>query len=136
MNVHIYKTTVRLHHTDAAGDLFFASQFEMAHDSYESMMEALKFPLADIINTSSYALPIVHAEADFKSALRVGDTVEIHVTVKEVGESSFKVNYAVRDSQGKELGRVTTVHVAVRKKKNKSIPLPAELREALITQTD
>ena len=81
----IHQTTIRLHHTDAAGLLFFADQFKLAHDAYESFMESIGYPFAPLLRTSQYLLPIVHAEADYGAALSTGDKITIQVTAERVG---------------------------------------------------
>jgi hypothetical protein len=38
--MYTYQTTIRLHHTDAAGVVFFSNLFVIAHDAYESFLES------------------------------------------------------------------------------------------------
>ena len=38
--------TVKLHDTDAAGILFFASQFKIAHDMYEKLLAQIGYPFS------------------------------------------------------------------------------------------
>jgi len=71
-----YKTTVRLHHTDAAGVLFFAQLFSIAHDCYEELINSC-IPIAEIIQSKPFALPIIHAEADYFLPIGVSEKIEI-----------------------------------------------------------
>lgn len=122
---------LHLHDTDAAGRLYFAHQFRLAHEAYESFMVELGFPLADILKAGRFGLPIVRAEADYKASLRVGDEVAIEVKPVRIGQTSFTLlSRFVR--AGRTVGRVTTIHVAVNARRGTKCPLPARLRKALL----
>ncbi len=126
-----YTTIIKLHDTDAAGLLFFTSQFKIMHDAYEALLVSLEFPFATLIRKKKYFLPIVHAEADYKSPLFVGDRIRLEVAVKDLGHSSFTLGYTLRNERKKIVGLGKTVHVAIDKKSRAKIPLPSKLRQAL-----
>lgn len=67
-----YRTEVRIpfQHVDAAGVLFFARLFEHAHQVYEGFMEVIGWPLPQLLGEGALMLPIVHAEADYRSPMR------------------------------------------------------------------
>jgi YbgC/YbaW family acyl-CoA thioester hydrolase len=132
----IYQTVLRLHHTDAAGLLFFAEQFQLAHDAYETFMESIGYPFAPLIRKSEYLLPIVHAEADFLKPLSTGDRIEIQLKADEIGGSSFTLAYALLRDRSELVGTVKTVHVLISRKTGESISILPELRHHLeiITQ--
>lgn len=123
--------TIHLHDTDAAGRVYFAHVLRLAHEGYEAWMSALGFPLGELLANARYALPIVHAEADFSQPLRVGDEISLDVGVSRVGASSFTVVCQLRKGL-KPAARVVTVHVAVVPKTGKKVALPARLRAALL----
>jgi len=125
------KTSIRLHDTDAAGLLFFAHQFKLAHDAYEGFMEEIGFGFASIIREAGFLVPIVHAEADYKTGLSVGDKVTIRLRTVNVGNSSFTLAYDLLDSGDRAVGSVKTVHVCMDKETRKKKPLPDGLRRAL-----
>ena len=126
-----FSKTICLHDTDAAGRLYFAHQFRLAHEAYEAFMASLGFPIGDILKAGRFGLPIVRAEADYKAALSVGDALSIEVKPQRVGQTSFTLLCRfVRD--GRTVGRVTTVHVAVEARRGTKQPLPARLRTALL----
>jgi len=105
-----YPFEVRLNDTDAAGVLFFAHLFRHAHEAYESLMTAAGFPLKDLIRQGT-ALPIVRAEADYKAPMHLGDRVRVEVTVGDVRQRSFSLDYRFLDARGLLLARAGTVHV-------------------------
>jgi len=69
-----YNCVIRLHHTDAAGVVFFASLFTLAHECYEAFLDNVS-PLGKLLTDGDVLIPIVHAEADFKLPLRVSGAV-------------------------------------------------------------
>ena len=128
------ETDVKLHDTDAAGMLFFANYFRIAHTAYEAFMKWIGCSLAHIIRESDYLLPITHAEADYRGRLALGDTFTISLEV-EIGETSFTVTYFLKDVHGKVAAELRTVHASVDKKTLERIPLPEEVRKGLLDIT-
>lgn len=126
-----YETTVRLHHTDAAGLLFFAEQFSLAHDAYETLMESIGYPFAPLIRTSHFLLPIVHAEGDYLAALSTGDKLTIQVTAERIGDTSFTLAYTLFRDGSEPVGTVKTVHVLIDKRSSQPLTLLPELRAKL-----
>lgn len=125
-----YKTSVKMHDTDAAGRIFFARQLYMFHDAWEAFVEKKGLSFAALLRKREYFFPIVHAEADYKAQLFVGDRLTVRVKVGKLGTSSIRMHYELL--RGKELvGLGNIVHVAVSNKTGKTIPLPAELKKKL-----
>lgn len=125
-----YQTTIKFHETDAAARLFFAQQFKICHDAYEAWLEVAGLRLADIVTGEDFALPIVHAEADFLAPLFVGDRLLVVVEIAKVGQSSFTLGYTLQKGR-QTVGTARTVHVAVDKKRGQKIRLPDKLRQIL-----
>ncbi len=129
--MYIHQTIVRLHNTDAAGLLFFAEQFRLAHDAYESFMESIGYPFAPLLRKSDFLLPIVHAEADFLKPLSTGDRLEIQVKAEKIGDSSFTLGYTLLRDRTEPVGTVKTVHVLINRRDGTSRSLLPELRQKL-----
>lgn len=125
----IYQTQIKLHHTDAAGWLFFSKQFEIIHDAYEAWMETLGLPLGPMIQEGQWALPIVHAEGQFKKPLRTGDLIEIQLTVIKISDSSLSLSYSLLNTQLELVGSAQTVHTCVNYKTGKKNTLQKEWHE-------
>ena len=135
--MYIYQTKIKLHETDAAGLLFFSNQFKLVHDAYECVLENIGFGFAELVRDHDFFLPIVHAEADFKASLFVGDVVEIQVRMSDVGTTSFTFDYQLINSKKTLVGTAKTVHVTMDKKTSTKIPLPKMMRkkvELLLTE--
>ena len=126
-----YTTTIKLHDTDAAGILFFSNQFKMMHDAYEALIDGWGFGFARLLREKKYFVPIVHAEADYKAPLFVGDCISIDVKIDRIGTTSFAFAYTLHDQFRKLVGTGKTVHVAVDKKTQNKIPLPDEILSVL-----
>ena len=124
-------STVKLHHTDAAGVLFFVNYFKIAHDAYEEFLEAIGLDIAQLIDESPFLLLIAHAEADYKKPQRVGDKITVEIRVERIGNSSFTLAYRIIDALGDEATLVNTVHAALDKKSGKVMRLPEDLKAKL-----
>ena len=132
MKMYIYQTKIKLHETDAAGLLFFSNQFKIVHDAYESLLETIGFGFAELIHNKPYFLPIVHAQADYKLPLFVGDVVEIQVVVESVGTTSFIFAYKLINAKGQLVGTARTVHVTIDKNSHQKITLPPDMRHKIV----
>ena len=128
--LHRQRARIRLHDTDAAGRLYFAHQFRIAHDAYEAMLDRAGVGLAAMLAKGRVALPIVHAAADYKRPLAVGQDVDVDIRLHRVGRSSFTLVYRLV-CEGATVGHVTTVHVAVNPATGRKVILPPRLRAAL-----
>jgi len=120
-----------LHHTDAAGIIFFPRLLELAHEAYEALLDALGYPLAEGLAADGPILPIGRCEADYLRPLKLGMTVAIEITVLREGNRSFTLGYAFRDENGTDMARAQTVHVAMDRRTGKSVELPAMVRKGL-----
>lgn len=131
----VHSTSVRLHHTDASGRIFFANQFVLAHDAYEAFMVSIGEPISDLLRKTGFALVIAHAEADYSAPLECGRMMRIEVTVDAIGNRSFTVCCRLLGNAGENIGSVKTVHVCIDHASGKPVPLPGELRKKLTSHS-
>lgn len=129
--MYTYDTSIKLHQTDAAGVLFFANYFTIAHDAYEAFLESISHPFSEIFAKKDYLLLIVHAEADYMQPLTVGEVVSVEIRVARMGRTSYSLAYSIKNGTGKAVGAVKTVHATVDGKTHRPIRLPDSLRSAL-----
>ena len=122
---------VRLYDTDAAGFHFYGAQFRFAHEALEDFLEHIGQPIAATIRDRNVLFPVVHAEADYRAPLAVGDRLTVRVVVRALGERSFSLGYRLLLADGREAGSVVTVHAAVNAASGSSCTLPDEVRTAL-----
>ena len=84
-----YGYTVRLRDTDAAGLIYFTEQLRIAHEAFEAYFASQGLSLAEYLDRAPFMLPVVHAEADFKAPLAVGDRLAVHLSSGGTGTSSI-----------------------------------------------
>jgi len=123
--------TVRLYDTDAAGFLFYGSQFRFAHAALEDFLAHLGLPIGAILREPATLFPVVHAEADYRVPLTAGERLRVRVGVRALGERSFSVACRLLLPDGREAGSVLTVHAALDTATGASRPLPEAVRTAL-----
>ena len=85
-----------------------------------------------IIKQSDFLLPVVHAEADYKKGLSLGEELTIAMKA-EVRTRSFAISYRITDVQGNVAAELQTVHASINNKTKKIIPLPEEIKKGLET---
>ena len=128
--MYLTKNTVRMHDTDMAGILYFPRQFRFANDAWEDLMDLEKISFQKVFTQGSYVYVIVHAESDYKTALHIGDKLDVKIEVKAIGNTSFTiVTYIMRDNE--LVGITKTVQVCIDRMTRKKIRVPDELREIL-----
>ena len=122
-----HSVTVRLHHTDAAGVLFYSRLFELVQEAFETAMEAGGLPLGELLRDGGFRIPVVHAEADYTAPVRVGDVLEVRLAF-EAGTRSLRVKAEVVDAGGGRVAAVTVVHAVVSAATGIAVALPDALR--------
>ena len=130
MRIFTYTTKIGLHHTDAAGILFYSQIFTLAYEAFDAWLEHLGVGVAWIINESDFLFPYVHAEADYLSGMAVGQMATIDLSIEKIGASSLTVVYFFRVEE-RQTALVKTVHVAISKETQSKMDLPQSLIEAL-----
>ncbi len=122
------ESVVRLYDTDAAGFLFYGSQFRFAHEALEKFLEHVGLPIARVVREREVLYPVVHAEADYRAPLAVGDRLTVRIEVLDLGERSFSIGCRLLLADGREAGSVKTVHATVAAATGASCPLPDAVR--------
>ncbi len=123
-------TSINLGDTDAAGVIYFARQYDIIHRAYEKLLAEIEFSIKYILDSSSFALPIIHSESDFILPITIGDEIEIQITLGRIGITSFMLDYELLKG-GKLAGKASTVHVAIDKISKQKVQLPEDLVEKL-----
>lgn len=125
-----FPARVQLHDVDAAGVMFFAHYYRHAHDAYEAFMQAIGFPLPELI-ASGALLPLVRSEADHRQPARHGDALTIALGVLRIGDSSFTLEYRFVDHHQRQLAHLRTTHVMLDPVAQRPQGLPEPLRRQL-----
>ena len=122
---------IRLHHTDGAGVLYFAQLFVLAHECYEAFLDTV-LPIRTILDQGQILMPITHAEADYQNPIRVGDSLDVTLTLEAQTEHSFTLDFTFKKDQD-QVATASIRHVVVSADFSGKTMIPAELRQALET---
>lgn len=125
-----YKFITRIHDIDGAGVLFFARNLYHAHDAYESFLNHHKQPIASILS-SDFILPISHAEADFKIPVFLNEEITIEISLNDVKENEFSLNYHFINHLNNICSTVMTRHVCLDNKTRERKKLPDSVQSLL-----
>ena len=122
--------TIRFHHCDPAGIVFYPQFFYLLHEAQEDFFEHIGFPQHDMIN-AGYGVPIVDMTTRFLGMCRHGDAVDITLALSKVGNSSIGMNYKIVGSEQVKLC-ASGVVVYSKVPDGKPVRLPDDLRMALL----
>ncbi len=123
---------VRMHDTDMAGILYFPRQFRFVHDALEDLLNNEGLSFERVFHEEEFVFVIAHAEADYLAPLKVGDAIEVHVSVDRIGTTSFTMDYKIYKADKSLVGTAKTVHVSLNAKTRKKIHIPEKLRKMLL----
>ncbi len=126
-----YNHTVRFSEVDHAGVMFFARYFEIAHSALEDFFDHIGWSFAQLFDAGEEGFPLAHAEADYQAPVRLGDALQIHLTVSRLSTSSFTVNYKFMDANGRPAATVSTSHVWIKLDTFQKSPIPENLKDQL-----
>lgn len=121
-----------MHDTDMAGILYFPRQFRFVHDALEDFLDSEGTNFEIIFHKEKFVFVIVHAESDYLSPLKVGDSLEVQLSVENIGTSSFTFAYKIFKTDGTLTGTAKTVHVALESHSRTKIPIPESLKNILV----
>jgi len=122
--MHIYETTLRLGQTDSLGIAYYGSVFEIIHECYESFLD-----IAAILKEGKYIIPIVHAEADYRTIMELSDRITVEMNLEDTGKSSFTLVYRLVNQRGEVVAEAKTVHSVLDRESRKSIEMPVAIRD-------
>lgn len=74
---------------------------------------------------------LARVECDYKRPAKYGDTLEIRMTIAELGRTSFRYEYEIVDQEGKTVLTAKTVQVMYDYAAEKPVPIPDDIRALL-----
>lgn len=74
---------------------------------------------------------LARVECDYKRQATYGDTLDVRLTVPELGRTSFKYEYEIVDGQGRTVLTAKTVQVMFDYVSQKPVPIPDDIRALL-----
>lgn len=123
---------IRFSHCDPAGIVFFPQYLVMFNDLVEDWFtDGLGVRFAEFFTVRRLGFPTVSLACGFKALSRIGDEVVLSIRVERVGTSSIAL--LLRCDAGAECRvEVRQVLVATSLETHRPIPLPPDIRQALV----
>ena len=130
-----YKRIVHFQDTDAAGVVYFANVLAICHEAYEASLAAFGINLKVFFSNPEIAIPIIHADVDFRSPMFCGDELTIELMPKSWGDDEFEIYYQVflKEVGEKWVARANTKHVCIYPKSRSRQNLSDEMRRWLLS---
>ncbi len=122
--------TIPFHLSDPAGILFFGNVFSLAHEVYEQWIIQKLGKWEKWFGNGQWVAPIRKAEAEYFKPLSAGDAIEVVISIKSVGQTSFVI-IAEFNRAAVCHARVETVQVFCDRKTFIKIPIPPIAKQLL-----
>ncbi len=114
---------------DQQGVVFNMWYFAWFDDAMTEFLGEIGYPYL-AMNSDGLDVQLVHTEADWRDAVRYGDSVTVDVATERIGSTSFTLSFTVRvGTEPRATGR--TVYVLVATNGSGKRPLSTKLRAAL-----
>ena len=126
---------IRFSDCDPAGIVFYPQYFVMLNGLVEDWFGAgLGIGYRTLIIDRRIGLPSVRLEVDFTAVSRMGDEVELALTVERVGRASLTLAHAIAGAAGDVRMRMRQVLVATSLDSHRAVALPEDVRAAIVAQ--
>ncbi|PCI78659.1 hypothetical protein COB21_00315 [Candidatus Aerophobetes bacterium] len=118
--------------TDFSGNLYFTKLQDIALESFMTKIYTIDPESKSFFFKGATLFPIVHAEADYKKSVHLGDCLQCYLRLGKIGTSSF--TYVVEFYISKDIfvGKASITHVCVNRATQEKVNIPPELKELLI----
>ena len=124
---------VRFADCDYARMVFYPRYLVMFNNLVEDWFAAaLHLPFSELHAKREWGIPTVHLEVDFLAPSFLGDVLQSALVVTSVGRSSFSLTITLRGADGKERIRGKVVLVLMELGRNRSRPIPDDLRANIL----
>lgn len=122
---------IRFGHTDPAGIVYYPNYFDMFNGTVEDFFEECVGASFQRMQSESKVLtPLRHVECDFAAPCRIGDRLQLALTLVALGRSSAKL--AIDGSvEGSPRLRARLAIVFVSAESGRPVPPPAAVAERL-----
>lgn len=115
---YLYHRTIRFADTDAAGVVYFANVLSICHEAYEASLTAAGINLPAFFGGKEIAVPIVHAEIDFRQPMFCGEQYAIQVLPTQQSDHKFEIAYTIAPLNAStgttdRIAQAKTIHVCI-----------------------
>lgn len=115
---------------DPGGIVYFANHFAYAHRAIESFIEESGIGWQQWFKNESFGVPLVHAEASYKSMVTPGQSYSFTVKLTSIGNSSVSFQTTIKTDEEIH-SQIQTTHVFVDLNTKKKINIPIKIKAIL-----
>jgi YbgC/YbaW family acyl-CoA thioester hydrolase len=116
---------------DAVGIVFFGAYWDWFESTFEGFVAAASGLSWRQLLSSGLAMPVVHAEIDYKQPLRLSEKVTVEMRLTKVGSRSVHFRADFRNDGEDLVAQASTVNVVVRSEDMNEVEMPRWLIEAI-----
>lgn len=132
----ICENRVRWKEVDRQDVVFHGEYFTYQDETQIEFLRQLGYSYRDM-EAQGWTTHIVHAELDYRAPAQYEDVIENRMRVKAIGRSSLRYEYAAyRKDDQTLLAEGERVHALVDVNSGESIPVPEELKNAIVEFQD
>ncbi|WP_369373693.1 acyl-CoA thioesterase [Streptomyces sp. cg36] len=129
----VRRKRVWFHHCDPAGIVFYPQYLLLVNEVLQDWFETgLEVGYAGLFAERRVGIPTVRLECDFIAPSRLGDDLDITLTVARIGKSSFELRYECAGTEPDDVRvRIRAVLVTTSLDGHGTIPIPQDIRTAM-----
>ena len=123
---------IRFAHCDPAGIIFFPQYLVLFNGLVEDWFDqALGVSYAHMLQTDKVGLPIVHLECDFRAVTRMGERVNMGLSIRKLGNRSLTLALDCTGPDGQLRVAAQKVLVFTSLQTHQAINVPSHIRQAM-----
>ena len=123
---------IRFAHCDPAGIIFFPQYLVLFNGLVEDWFDqALGVSYAHMLQTDKVGLPIVHLECDFRAVTRMGERVNMGLSISKLGNRSLTLALDCTGPDGQLRVAAQKVLVFTSLQTHQAITVPSHIRQAM-----
>lgn len=132
MKEHRYVFNVEWGDTDAAGIVFSPNFYKWMDQADHAFFKSLGFSVLELVRNEKIGIPLLESKCTFKRPLLFEDQVEIYTKVLDLTEKVITFEHVfIKEGELAAEGYNTRIFASI-DGKLKSVPIPPEIKEAII----
>ena len=128
------KRKIQFHHCDPAGIMFYSRIFDFCHSAYEELINQVELE-EDYWQNEIFVVPIIKSEAQYLVPVSYDEEITIELTVNNIRNSGFELNYKCINEEEETCALVKTVHVFIDAESWEKIEIDPQVKSELEKHT-
>ena len=128
------KRKIQFHHCDPAGIMFYSRIFDFCHSAYEELINQIELEV-DYWQNEKFVVPIIKSEAQYLVPISYDEEITIELTVNNIRNSGFELNYKCINEEEETCALVKTVHVFIDAESWEKIEIDPQVKSELEKHT-